>query len=43
MWNGLAWFVLMIFGIWAAYHYIPEFHDFIRGFQTSWQGDGLHV
>ena len=25
-----------IFGIWAAYHYIPEFHDFIGTFQTSW-------
>jgi len=36
MWNGLAWFALMIFGIWAAYHYIPEFHDFIGTFQTSW-------
>src|SRR5262252_2470340 len=43
MWNGLAWFVLMIFGIWAAYHYIPEFRDFIHSFQTSWPGGGLHV
>jgi phage shock protein PspC (stress-responsive transcriptional regulator) len=37
MWNGLAWFAVMIFGIWAAYHYIPEFRDFIRSFQASWQ------
>jgi phage shock protein PspC (stress-responsive transcriptional regulator) len=37
MWNGLAWFAFMIFGVWLAYHYIPEFHDFIRSFQTSWQ------
>jgi len=36
MWNGLAWFAAMIFGIWAAYHFIPEFRDFIRTFQTSW-------
>jgi phage shock protein PspC (stress-responsive transcriptional regulator) len=43
MWNGFAWFLLMIFGIWVAYHYIPEFHDFIRSFQVSWQGGNLHV
>jgi len=43
MWNGLAWFAFMLFGIWAAYHYSPEFRDFIRQFQTSWQGSGLHV
>ena len=43
MWNGLAWFVLMIFGLWAAYHYIPEFRDFIHSFETSWPGGGLHV
>jgi phage shock protein PspC (stress-responsive transcriptional regulator) len=43
MWNGLAWFAFMIFGIWAAYHYIPEFRDFIREFQTSWQDSGFRV
>jgi phage shock protein PspC (stress-responsive transcriptional regulator) len=43
MWNGLAWFGFMIFGIWVAYHYIPEFRDFIREFQTSWQGSGFRV
>jgi phage shock protein PspC (stress-responsive transcriptional regulator) len=36
MWNGLAWFVLMIFGIWAAYHLIPEFHDFLRTFEAGY-------
>ena len=43
MWNGLAWFVLMIFGLWAAYRYVPEFRDFIHSFQTSWPAGGLHV
>jgi phage shock protein PspC (stress-responsive transcriptional regulator) len=43
MWNGLAWFAFMIFGIWAAYHYVPEFRDFIRSFQTSWQDGAFHV
>jgi len=43
MWNGFAWFLFMIFGIWVAYHYIPEFRDFIRSFQASWQGGSLHV
>jgi phage shock protein PspC (stress-responsive transcriptional regulator) len=43
MWNGLAWFAMMIFGIWLAYHYIPEFHDFIHGFQTSWRDGGFRV
>jgi len=43
MWNGLAWFAFMIFGIWAAYHYIPEFRDFIRSFQATWQSGGFNV
>ena len=43
MWNGLAWFAVMIFGIWAAYHYVPEVRDFIRTFQTSWSDSGFHV
>ena len=42
MWNGLAWFLVIIFGVWLAYHYIPEVHDMIREFQTSWN-DGWHV
>ena len=42
MWNGLAWFFVIIFGVWLAYHYIPEVHDMIREFQTSWN-DGFHV
>jgi hypothetical protein len=42
MWNGLAWFLVIIFGVWLAYHYIPEVHDIIREFQTSWN-DGFHV
>jgi phage shock protein PspC (stress-responsive transcriptional regulator) len=36
MWNGLAWFAVMIFGIWAAYHFLPEFRDFIRSFQAGY-------
>ena len=43
MWNGLAWFAVMIFGIWAVFHYVPEFRDFIRTFQTSWTDSGFHV
>ena len=43
MWHGMMWFAVMIFAIWVAFHYIPEFHTFIRDFQTSWQGDGFHV
>jgi hypothetical protein len=43
MWNGLAWFAFMIFGVWLAYHYIPEFHDFIRNFQASWQDSSFRV
>ena len=39
MWNGLAWFMVMIFAIWLAYHYIPEVHDMIRDFQTTWHDD----
>jgi len=42
MWNGLAWFAVMIFGIWAVYHYVPEFRDFIRNIQASWH-DGFDV
>jgi phage shock protein PspC (stress-responsive transcriptional regulator) len=42
MWNGLAWFLIVIFGFWLAYHYIPEVHDMIREFQTS-MNDGFHV
>ena len=30
MWNGLAWFMMMIFLAWAAYHFIPE----VRGFHV---------
>ncbi|HVZ19598.1 MAG TPA: PspC domain-containing protein [Vicinamibacterales bacterium] len=43
MWNTLAWLVLLAFGIWFAYQYIPDVHDFIRSFQTSWTPGGLHV
>jgi hypothetical protein len=43
MWNGLAWFAMMIFGIWLAYRYIPEFHDFIRTFETSWRESSFGV
>ena len=43
MWNGLAWFLMLIFGVWLAYHYIPEVHDFIRSFDTSWTGGSFHV
>jgi len=42
MWNGLAWFLVVIFGVWLAYHYIPKVHDMFREFQTSWS-DGWHV
>jgi phage shock protein PspC (stress-responsive transcriptional regulator) len=43
MWNGLMWFAMMIFIVWAAYHYIPEVHDFIRTFQTSWSDGTFHA
>lgn len=43
MWNGLAWFFVIIFSVWAAYHYVPEFRDFIRSFQTSWNDSSFHV
>ena len=43
MWNGLAWFLVLIFGVWLAYHYIPEVHDFIRSFDVSWDGGSFHV
>jgi phage shock protein PspC (stress-responsive transcriptional regulator) len=43
MWNGLMWFGVMIFLVWAAYHYVPEVHDFIRSFQTSWSDRTFHV
>ena len=43
MWNGLAWFVFMIFAVWAAYHFIPEVHEFIRNIQTSGYESGFHV
>jgi phage shock protein PspC (stress-responsive transcriptional regulator) len=39
MWNGFAWFMLMIFVVWLAYHYVPEFHNMIRDFQTTWRDD----
>jgi phage shock protein PspC (stress-responsive transcriptional regulator) len=42
MWNGLAWFMIMIFAVWAAYHYVPEVHDFLHEFQTSFHDD-FHV
>jgi phage shock protein PspC (stress-responsive transcriptional regulator) len=42
MWNGVAWFMIMIFAVWAAYHYVPEVHDFLREFQTSFHDD-FHV
>jgi hypothetical protein len=42
MWNGLAWFMIMIFGVWALYHYVPEVHDFFHEFQTSFRDD-FHV
>ena len=43
MWNGLAWLVVMMFAVWAAYHFIPEVHDFIHTFQTSWNDGDLHI
>lgn len=43
MWNGLMWFGVMIFLVWAAYHYIPEVHDAIHSFQTSWYDGSFHV
>ena len=43
MWNGLAWFLVIMFAVWFAYHYIPEVHDMIREFQTSWTGGSFHV
>jgi len=39
MWNGLAWFMGMIFLIWVLYQFVPEFHSFIRDFQTNWRDD----
>jgi hypothetical protein len=42
MWNGLAWFMVMIFVVWLAWHYVPEFHNMIQDFRTSWHDD-LHV
>ena len=35
MWNGLMWFAVMIFVVWAAYHYIPEVHDFFSSVRLS--------
>jgi len=43
MWNGLAWFLVIIFAVWFAYHYIPEVHDAIRGFQMSLSDSSFHV
>jgi hypothetical protein len=43
MWNGLAWFLVIIFAVWFAYHYIPEVHDAIRDFQLSWTDSSFHV
>ena len=43
MWNGLAWFAVMIFAVWAAYHYIPEVGDFMRNMHASWTDNGFHV
>ncbi len=43
MWNGLAWFLVVMFIVWFAYHYIPEVHDMIRDFQTSWTDGTFHV
>jgi len=34
MWNGLMWFGVMIFLVWAAYHFIPEVHNVIRDGST---------
>ena len=42
MWNGLAWFMVMIFVIWLAWHYVPEFHNMMQDFRTTWRDD-LHV
>jgi len=39
MWNGFAWFMMMIFVVWLAYHYVPEFHNMVRDFQTTWRDD----
>lgn len=39
MWNGFAWFMLMIFVVWLAFHYVPEFHNMVRDFQTTWHDD----
>jgi phage shock protein PspC (stress-responsive transcriptional regulator) len=43
MWNGLAWFLVIIFAVWFAYHYIPEVHDAIRDLQMSWSDSSFHV
>ena len=43
MWNGMMWFGGLIFIAWIAYHYIPEVHDFIRSFETSWYDGSFHV
>ena len=43
MWNGFAWFAVMIFAVWAAYHYIPEVGDFMRNMHASFHEGGFHV
>jgi phage shock protein PspC (stress-responsive transcriptional regulator) len=39
MWNGLAWFMGMIFVIWLVWNFVPEFHNMIQDFRTSWHND----
>ncbi len=43
MWNGLLWFAAIIFAVWVAFHYIPEVHDFIRGFDSTLSVSSFHV
>ena len=43
MWNGLAWFIVMIFAVWFAYRYIPEVHDLIRGWDNTLTLSTWHV
>lgn len=39
MWNGLAWFMTMIFVIWLIWHFVPGFHYMLQDIRTSWPND----
>jgi phage shock protein PspC (stress-responsive transcriptional regulator) len=43
MWNGFAWFMVMIFAMWIAYRFIPEVHDLIRGWDSTLSLGGWNV